>query len=440
MPPQPPHTSPVTTIAYIYCDPCLEFPDDLIFSGWEIDYLYRDLGGRWELEKLILDCQEIPPDRLLLRSLIDLGDSLTIIGTNLRKLEGLGIEIIALKQDYRSSRSQPLELAKLWQEIQQELQQQKLKRGHAKNRLKTLPPPGKAPYGYRRGRDKYIIDRSTAPVVKEFFDRFLLFGSLRGAVRFLETRYGKKISVSTGQKWLTNPVYRGNLIYQKETIIPATHTAIISPEEAAQIDRLLRRNSRLPPRTASAPRSLAGLVICDRCRSSMKISRVTQRGKKQEYLYLCPVNCALEKKCSAISYQEVLHETIERICIDLPAAVANLNASDINSIKNSLLAELEQKQDILNQINNLKQSQILDENTANLRSYQLRSEIARLDDRLAALPPANLRTIVQTVSLPQFWLDLSETERRFYFREFLQKIAIVRSDSDSWQLQLTFVF
>jgi DNA invertase Pin-like site-specific DNA recombinase len=430
----------VTTIAYIYCDPCFEFPDNLTFSGWEIDYLYRDLGGRWELEKLMFDCQEKIPDRLLLRSLTDLGDSLTIIGANLQKLEGLGLEIITLKQDYRSSQIQPFELATLWQEVQQELQQQKLKRGHAKNRLKTLPPPGKAPYGYRRGRDKYIIDRSTAPVVKEFFDRFLLFGSLRGAVHFLETRYGKKISVSTGKKWLNNPVYRGNLIYQKKTIIPATHAAIISPEEAAQIDRLLRRNSHLPPRTASAPRSLAGLVICDRCRSSMKISRVTQRGKKQEYLYLCPVNCALEKKCSAISYQEVLHETIERICRDLPAAVANLNAPDISSVKNSLLLELEQKQDILNQINNLKQSQILDEDTANLRIYQLRSEIAKLNGRLAALPPANLRAIAQTVSLPQFWLDLSETERRFYFREFLQRISIIRSESDNWQLQLTFVF
>jgi DNA invertase Pin-like site-specific DNA recombinase len=430
----------VTTIAYIYCDPCLEFPNNFTFLGWEIDCLYRDLGGRWELEKLIIDCQEKTPDRLLLRSLIDLGDSLATIGANLQKLEGLGLEIVALKQDYRSSQIQPLELATLWQEIQQELQQQRLKRGHAKNRLKTLPPPGKAPYGYRRGRDKYIVDRSTAPVVKEFFDRFLLFGSLRDAVRFLETRYGKKISVSTGQKWLTNPVYRGNLIYQKETIIPATHTAIISPEEAAQIDRLLRINSRLPPRTASAPRSLAGLVICDRCRSSMKISRVTQRRKKQEYLYLCPIDCSSEKKCSAISYQEVLNETIERICVDLPAAVANLNVPDVNGIKNILLLELEQKQDILKQINNLKQSQVLDEDTANLRSYQLRSEIAQIDDRLAALPPANLRAIAQTVSLPQFWLDLSETERRFYFREFLQKIAIVRSDSSNWQLQLTFVF
>jgi DNA invertase Pin-like site-specific DNA recombinase len=435
------------TIAYTYSNPFLESLGDLSFPDWEIDRSYQDLGARLELEKLILDCQQQPPDRLLLRSLTELGDSLEEISLNWQNLEELGVEIIALEQSYRSSQFFRLDpeiltknLSLLLQTIQQELQKQKLRQGHAKNRLNTLPPPGKAPYGYRRGRNKYILDRSTAPVVKEFFDRFLLFGSLRDAVRFLEARYGKKISVSTGKKWLISPVYRGNLIYQKETIITATHAAIISPEEAAQIDRLLRRNSRLSPRTASAPRSLAGLVFCDQCQSAMKISRVTQHGNKQEYLYLCPVRCPLDKKCSAIAYQRILEKTIECICIDLPVAVANLNAPDINNFKNILLLELEKQQDILKQINNLKQSQVLDEDTANLRSYKLRAEIANLENKLAALPPVNLQAIARTVSLPQFWLDLSETERRFYFREFLQKIAIVRLELGFWQLQLIFIF
>jgi hypothetical protein len=36
---------------------------------------------------------------------------------------------------------------------------QDLGQRHARNRLKSLPPPGKASYGYRRGKDKYTIDR-----------------------------------------------------------------------------------------------------------------------------------------------------------------------------------------------------------------------------------------------------------------------------------------
>ena len=77
-------------------------------------------------------------------------------------------------------------------------------------------------------------------------------------MRYLEQKYAKKISVSTGRRWLTNPVYRGDLEYQNGEVIRNTHIPIISREEAAQTDRLLRRNRRLSRRTASAPHSLAG--------------------------------------------------------------------------------------------------------------------------------------------------------------------------------------
>jgi hypothetical protein len=142
------------------------------------------------------------------------------------------------------------DLLKLLQQVQREQRSRRIRQGHAQNRVMALPPPGKAPYGYRRSKHRYVVDRSTAPVVKDFFEQFLLYGSLSGAVRYLAKRYGKKIAVSTGHRWLTNPVYRGDLAYQNGELVSDTHVAILSREEAAQIDRLLRRNRRLPPRTA----------------------------------------------------------------------------------------------------------------------------------------------------------------------------------------------
>ena len=82
------------------------------------------------------------------------------------------------------------------------------------NRMQGLMPPGSAPFGYKRGKDKYAIDRVDASIVKEFFDRFLLYGSLRGAVRYIAQKCNKVIAVSTGGYWLTNPVYRGDLAYK----------------------------------------------------------------------------------------------------------------------------------------------------------------------------------------------------------------------------------
>ena len=433
-----------STIAYIYSDPLLESPPDINIWGLEVERVYLDLGKRQQLQKLLEDCQIEAPCYLLIRRLEELGDSIEEISDRIVQIEALEIEIIATEQPYSSSKlnqGDPINiranLAKLWQEIQNNQCRRRMRQGHARNRLKALPPPGKAPYGYRRGKDRYIIDRSTSPVVKDFFERFLLFGSLRGAVRYLEKRYGKKISVSTGHRWLTNSVYRGDLSYQNGEVISDTHMAIISREEAAQIDRLLRRNSRLPSRTASAPRSLAGLVVCQECKSPQTITRVTRRGKKTEYLYLRPTSCPLKPKCSAIPYQKILEQTIARICEDLPTAVAQLK---IPNIDNSLANEITKKQTIINQLPTLQEQGILDEETTALRNYKLRTEISQLQAKIAQLPPDNLPTIAQAVSLPQFWLDLSEAERRFYFREFIQQIKIIRIPPKNWDLELVFIF
>ncbi|MEM6613771.1 MAG: recombinase family protein [Cyanobacteria bacterium P01_C01_bin.72] len=435
--------------AYLYSDPLLETAPEKNIWGLEVDRIYQDIGEYQQLEQLITDCQSQAPNYLLIRRLEELGDSVSQICDRLNDLESLGIEIITTEQDYGSpewNKAAPeklkLNLSNLLQEIQNNKQRSRLQQGHARNRLKMLPPPGKAPYGYRRGQDRYIIDKSTAPVVKDFFERFILFGSLRGAVRYLEKRYGKKISPTTGRNWLVNPVYRGGLKYKNQTVISHTHTAIINPEEAAQIDRLLRRNRPLSSRTASAPRSLAGIVVCQQCQLSMNISRVTQHQKKTEYLYLRCQKCPQQPKCKAIAYQEILSETIEYICLKLPQAVAQLELDDNPTIENNYRQEIARKQELLCQLPELLTQGILDQETVNLRTYKLRQEVALLEAKIAQLPPSNLKAIAQAVSLRQFWLDLSEAERRFYFREFIKQIEIIRDEHDQncWSIQLQFIF
>jgi DNA invertase Pin-like site-specific DNA recombinase len=430
-------------ITYSYSDPLLESPPDPTIWGWEVDRVYQDLGKRGELEQLLSDCQIEPAEYLLIRRLEELGDSVAQISDRLTQIEAMGVQIIATEQSYSSSQSTNTsiraDLLKLLGEIQREASSRRIRQGHARNRLKVLPPPGKAPYGYRRGKDRYILDRSTAPIVKDFFEQFLLYGSLRGAVRYLEKKYSKKISVSTGHRWLTNPIYRGDLGYQNSEILSDTHSPILNREEAAQIDRLLRRNRRLPPRTASAPRSLAGLVICGECQSHMGVTRVTRYRKEQEYLYLRPISCPKHPKCRAIAYEKVLSCTIQNICQELPRAVAGMSVLSLDGVKQSITSQIANKQDILEQLPTLIATGILDGETADLRAYKLRTEISELRSRLAALPPVNLKAIAQAVSIPQFWSDLSESERRFYFREFIRQIEITRQDKE-WQLQLIFIF
>ncbi|KAF3883966.1 MULTISPECIES: recombinase family protein [Nostocales] len=430
------------TFAYTYSDPILEQTPDPTTWGWEIEQIYQDLGKRTELQKLLNDCKTETPTYLLIRRLEELGDTIEEVTSHLTELETMGVTLIAIEQNYNSSQKSPnirADLLKLLYEIQHQQKSRRIRQGHARKRLEAAPPPGKAPYGYRRGKGKYTLDRSTSPVIKDFFDNYLLYGSLRGAVRYLAKKYGKKISVTTGRRWLTNPVYRGDTAYHNGEIISDTHASIISREEAAQVDRLLRRNNRLPRRTASAPRSLAGLAICSECQSRMTITRVTIRNQDKEYLYLRPISCSKSPKCRAIPYQEVLDRTIKIVCQDLPVAVARIDSPQLNTVKNNLDEAILRQQEILQQLPNLVEAGVLDAETSRLRAYKLRVEISELQAKLATLPPVNLRSVAQAVSIPQFWLDLSEAERRFYFREFIRQIEIVREDRD-WQLRVIFIF
>lgn len=430
-------------IAYSYSDPLLEQPPNSAIWGWEVDRVYQDLGKRLELHQLISDCQVEPANYLLIRRLEELGNSLEEVGDRIAQLEVLGVQIITTEQPYNSSPADEInfraDLLKLLHQIGREQRSRRLRQGHARNRINALPPPGKAPYGYRRGKEKYVIDRSASPVVKDFFEHFLLYGSLRGAVRYLAQKYSKKISVSTGRRWLTNPVYRGDTAYHNDEVVSNTHLPIISREEAAQIDRLLRRNRYLPPRTASAPRSLAGLVSCETCKSPMTVISATTPRKNKEYLYLRPLLCPKSPKCHSFAYDQVLEQTITAICRDLPGAVAGVNLPQLDEVKTSLTAAIATKQNFLTQLPKLTDEGILDSETATLRAYKLRTEISQLQGKLATLPPVNLRSVAQAVSIPQFWLDLSESERRFYFREFLRQVEIIRNDT-TWQIKLIFIF
>jgi len=441
-------------VAYLYSDPTLEPPPDAAIWAWEVDAVYQDFDRRRpQLQALLQACQTQSVDYLLLRRLAELGHSLEEVSHYLGKLQALGVQVMATEQDYRNPimAENPAEALGLLAEIQRQHRSDRIRQGHADNRLKALPPPGKAPYGYRRGKDRYALDRSAAPVVKDFFEHFLLYGSLRSAVRYLEKKHGKKISVSTGRRWLTSPVYRGDLLYQDQQVLSGTHVPILAKEEAAQVDRLLRRNRSLAPRTASAPRSLAGLVACTVCHSPMTVTRVTGSRRQREYLYLRPTACPRAPKCQSIVYQQVLDQTISQICQGLPQAVAAMTrpgreplegigpVQPGSGMKDSITAAIAAKQQALNQLPGLVKNGILDAATAELRTYKLRTEMSELQSELAQLPPVNLQEIVQTVCIPQFWFDLSESERRFYFREFIRRIEIVRQNG-AWSLKLIFVF
>jgi hypothetical protein len=183
---------------------------------------------------------------------------------------------------------------------------------------------------------------------------------------------------------------------------------------------------------------------------------VTQTGKTDRYLYLRPKDCG--KKCGTLPgntaassaqtsapqstgcpglpYDRFLEQVIQEICRTLPPAVAQLPPLG-NTPKQHLEKAIETQEGILEQIADLHRQGILDDASAQLRTRTLRQTIAQLRSQLEQLPPVNLQELVQAVAIPQFWQDLSESERRFFFREFIRRIDFDPLDQS---IHLTFAF
>jgi DNA invertase Pin-like site-specific DNA recombinase len=269
-------------VAYRYCASLGPIEWSSVFAAWPIDRFYEDFemanvgdnpAFRPQLEQLLRDVRAVATELLLVENWAELADSMEALQQVLSDCGAIGLKVCALASGPPTPNSGGAEQIANFNAIQKELRSRSIQQGHARNRLQALPPPGRVPFGYVRwsSTDRrsllqgYEIDPVAAPIVKALFDQFLLFGSVRGAVRYLKQNFGKVLSPSTALRWLTSPVYRGHLEYSTGDVIRDTHGALMSSDEAAQIDRLLQRNRRLPKRAASSSRSLSGLVVCQLC-------------------------------------------------------------------------------------------------------------------------------------------------------------------------------
>lgn len=289
-------------------------------------------------------------------------------------------------------------------------------------------PKGPVPFGYRRAARGYELDPVNAPIIRAFFKDFLLYGSLRQSVRLLHQTYHKPISVATGQRWLRHPVYRGHWVTADGTLIPNTHPALLTPQEAAQIDRWLRRHASLPRRAASSPRSLSGLVICQHCQHTLTVLTAGA------YTYL---------RCPTCRYNLPYPQILEQVITRLTQALAHKRQTwdpetpPISETQRHLWQQkIAENVTILERLPQSLDQGILDPTLYALRERQLRQEIAQLQAQLQQLPPPQFTEVLQNLSIPAFWQDLSETERRSYLREVLRRITL----SPNGDLQLEFCF
>jgi DNA invertase Pin-like site-specific DNA recombinase len=153
---------------------------------------------------------------------------------------------------------------------------------------------GRLPRGYRKNTDVArkdptfglpVIHQGEAAVIRGLLDKLWAAGSVRALyAQTYPTRWpdGEVVSYVVLHRLMKNPVYRG--VYRWHDIeVPDNHPAIIPPEEAREIDRLLVLNKSTKRRPATKPQgTLAGLVRC-----STHNRKMTQINHRAGRIYAC---------------------------------------------------------------------------------------------------------------------------------------------------------
>ncbi|MEN9218843.1 MAG: recombinase family protein [Gloeomargarita sp. DG_2_bins_126] len=405
-------------LRYDYAHPLLD-RERLQQMDWQSpEPLWLDTTpARPRLSLLLQQYRQVPGTQVMTPAWDRLGDSLTAIHQVQHTCQQAGITLIV-------AQGNQLDWAQVNQ-LRKYLQKRAIQLGHLQAQQQQRPPAGRVPYGYQWGETGYIPDPQTAPGVRAFFEHFLLYGSVQAAVEFLAEHYHKSITPTTAIRWLTAPVYRGHTQSKYQPLQRDTHPALLSPEAAAQIDRIRQRNRRVSHRSAGAPHALAGMVRCAQCQGSWRVNSVSRKYQQYQhntYRYLTPSRCPQRPPCPGIAYDPLWRSVLAHLCPQLMQWFAQ--PLPLGGMKQTLQQQIQHKQQALARLDDLKRQEILDELTVQMRTMTLQTELNQLQNQLAQLPPVNLQEIAQTASLPEFWFDLSPVEQRLYLREFLDHIEV----------------
>lgn len=181
---------------------------------------------------------------------------------------------------------------------------------------KGQPISGNVPVGYKietneNGEKKVVIDEETAPLIRDFFEHFKMYHSIRAAGRFCNEKYDAERSYSFYARLLTKEIYcgmyRGNVDFCD---------GYMTREEWEHLQELKHRVVKTSPRNHIY--LFSALVQCPVCKKHLTVNSTDKYGKKgflRRYVYYrCPnemIDKSHIKKINETKLEEMFLQNIK---------------------------------------------------------------------------------------------------------------------------------
>lgn len=177
---------------------------------------------------------------------------------------------------------------------------EKVKRGMTENALKAKANGVRAPFGYYiNNDDKYQIDESIAPVVKEIYSLYLEGKRVKDIAKLMNARgiknRGYEMNYNSVFRILTNRKYIGEYKFE-DIILPDAMPAIIDIDTFNEVQKRLKNNKKAPAMHRSEDDYLLTTkIFCGKCGAMMTGEIGTSHTQAKYRYYKC--NHAKKRKC-----------------------------------------------------------------------------------------------------------------------------------------------
>lgn len=308
-------------------------------KGWTIVAEYSDMGvsgknlDRPGFQQLLAAARAHEIDVIVAYRLDRISRTMLDYLNLLKELNELGISIALSAQNLDTSTIDGRLNANIrlsFAEYERELDSMRIREKLAATAERGIFVGGVAPYGYeRRGKEGLFVDETTAPIVREIYERYTA-GELRSSIADDLNRRGIALPVKNGKvanandrQWeagritrlLERPIYKGHIVFKGSTY-PGRHTALVSEEmwQAAQDRMKAEKKTRAEGKiTRRLVYPLKGILRCPLCGSRLVGVYVSKGPKRTIRYYACPHHrgTRFKTKCeyqgiSAVAIEEAM--------------------------------------------------------------------------------------------------------------------------------------
>lgn len=316
---------------------------------------------------------------------------------------------------------------------------------HAAHQGKWLT---QSPYGYRLEEKELVIFPPEAEIVKRVYQLYVEqgFGYYAIAKIFNEegipSRYQKEWSIRSVKLMLSNPVYKGTLVWnrmdsskkkrtlkeEEDWIVVEDCLPVIIEKELWNKAQAVMEKPSVAPRAKTSPHLLGGLLKCGNCGSGMSIGW-SGSARNRYRVYRCSANknkgTCTSKQYKADEVESWFKEGLHRLCQTLPTMVVpfyleqvvsretNQAEQKLRTAKNRYkrkveaytaglieLTELQEEKQRLDQVEeeaNLAGNPQSDSIDLSLLEATIRKQVEDIIDAIEAIPVEEAKALIGTL-------------------------------------------